>query len=166
MIAAVHGACVGAGIDLITACDIRLCTTSASFCVKEVDLGIVADMGTLSRLPGIVGDGIARQLSLTAETIDGARAKEICLVTEALPTIDALRSAAMKMAMNIAAKSPIAVSGTKEVLLFQRDHGRVGDSLQYVATLNASILPDNEDVKSIIRDVRERQAARRRVSRL
>lgn len=156
VIAAVHGACVGAGVDLITACDIRLCTTSAAFCVKEVDLGIVADMGTLSRLPGIVGDGIARHLSLTGETIDGARAREVCLVSEALPTEEALRSSAMEMARSIAAKSTLAVSGTKEVLLFQRDHGRVDDSLRYVASLNASILPDNEDVKSILRDARGR----------
>lgn len=166
VISAVHGACVGAGVDLITACDIRLCTTSCTFCVKEVDLGIVADMGTLSRLPGIVGDGIARHLSLTAETIDGTRAKEICLVSEALPTEEALQSSALKMARSIAAKPTLAVRGTKEVLLFQRDHGRVEDSLRHVATLNASILPDNEDVQSIVRDVQERQASRRRVSRL
>lgn len=156
VISAVHGACVGAGVDLITACDIRLCTASATFCVKEVDLGIVADMGTLSRLPGIVGDGIARQLSLTAETIDGKRAKEICLVSEVLPTEDDLLSFAMKMAASIGGKSRLAVTGTKEVLLYQRDHGRVEDSLRYVATLNASILPDNEDVQSIMRDMRRR----------
>jgi enoyl-CoA hydratase len=77
-------------------------------------------------------------------------------VSEALPTEEALRSSAMKMARSIAAKSTLAVSGTKEVLLFQRDHGRVDDSLRYVASLNASILPDNEDVKSILRDARGR----------
>jgi enoyl-CoA hydratase/carnithine racemase len=154
VIAGVHGACVGAGVDLITACDVRLCTASASFCVKEVDLGIVADMGTLSRLPGIVGDGIARQLSLTAETIDGTRAKEVCLVSDALPTDERLLEAAMAMARGIAAKSPLAVAGTKEVLLYVREHGRVEDGLAYVATLNAGILPENEDVALVMERVR------------
>jgi len=154
VIAAVHGACVGAGVDLITACDVRLCTASARFCVKEVDLGIVADMGTLSRLPGIVGDGIARQLSLTAETIDGTRAKEVCLVSDALPTDERLLEAAMAMARGIAAKSPLAVAGTKEVLLYVREHGRVEDGLAYVATLNAGILPENEDVAMVMERVR------------
>ena len=154
VIAAVHGGCVGAGVDLITACDVRLCTSSASFCVKEVDLGIVADMGTLSRLPGIVGDGIARQLSLTAETIDGTRAKEVCLVSDALPTDERLLEAAMAMARGIAAKSPLAVAGTKEVLLYVREHGRVEDGLAYVATLNAGILPENEDVALVMERVR------------
>ena len=154
VIAGVHGACVGAGVDLITACDVRLCTSSASFCVKEVDLGIVADMGTLSRLPGIVGDGIARQLSLTAETIDGTRAKEVCLVSDALPTDERLLEAAMAMARGIAAKSPLAVAGTKEVLLYVREHGRVEDGLAYVATLNAGILPEKEDVALVMERVR------------
>ena len=154
VIAGVHGACVGAGVDLITACDVRLCTASASFCVKEVDLGIVADMGTLSRLPGIVGDGIARQLSLTAETIDGTRAKEVCLVSDALPTDERLLEAAMAMARGIVSKSPLAVAGTKEVLLYVREHGRVEDGLAYVATLNAGILPENEDVVMAMKRVR------------
>ena len=166
VIAAVHGACVGAGVDLITACDIRLCTTSARFCVKEVDLGIVADMGTLSRLPGIVGDGIARHLSLTAETIDGTRAREISLVSEALPSEEALRESAMNMAVSIARKSPVAVAGTKEVLLYHRDHGRVHDSLAYVATLNSSLLPGNEDVEHIMRDVIAKRPSHRRFARL
>ena len=163
---AIHGACVGAGVDLITACDIRLSTESARFCVKEADLGIVADMGTLSRLPGIVGDGIARQLSLTAETIDGVRARELHLVSDVMPSEAALLDAAMVMARGIASKSPLAVAGTKEVLLYQRDHGRVEDSLRFVATLNASLLPDSEDVAIVLDGLKRRGVSRKPFSKL
>jgi enoyl-CoA hydratase/carnithine racemase len=150
IIAAVHGACIGAGLDMITAMDIRVCTESSRFCVKEVDLGIVADMGTLSRLPGLVTEGIARELCLTACEFDGMRAKEIHLVSALDKTEEEMLKRAFNLAKTIASKSPVAVAGTKEVLLWHRDHGNVRDSLSYVATLNASLLPGNEDIDKIM----------------
>jgi enoyl-CoA hydratase/carnithine racemase len=150
VIAAVHGYCVGAGVDLITACDIRICSEDARFCVKEVDLGIAADMGTLSRLPGICGDGIARELCLTASTITATRAYEIHLVSQVCETHDALLENARVLAKSLAAKSPVAIAGTKECLLYHRDHGNVKDSLTYVAMMNAAMLPGNKDIDMIM----------------
>lgn len=150
VIAAIHGHCVGAGVDLITACDIRICSENARFCVKEVDLGIAADMGTLSRLPGIVGDGVARELCLTACSVSAVRAREIHLVTHVCKTNEAMLEKARELAQNLAAKSPVAIYGTKECLLYHRDHGHVKDSLTYVAMMNAALLPGNSDIAQIL----------------
>lgn len=150
VIAAIHGHCIGAGLDLITACDIRICSEDARFCVKEVDLGIAADMGTLSRLPGICGDGIARELCLTASTISAARAYAIHLVTKVCGTKDVLLDEARALAACLAAKSPVALAGTKECLIYHRDHGNVQDSLIYVAMMNAAMLPGNRDIDMIL----------------
>ena len=139
VIAAVDGACVGGGIDLITACDIRYATTTSHFCIKEIDLGIVADIGTIQRLPSIVGEGIARELTYTARSIDGAEAHRIGLVNQVFADKAALIQAAMKLAQIIASKSPLAVRNTKRTFNHARDHS-VADGLAYVATLNAGIL--------------------------
>ena len=109
VIAAVDGACVGGGIDLITACDIRYATTTSHFCIKEIDLGIVADIGTIQRLPSIVGEGVARELTYTARSIDGAEAHRIGLVNHVFADKAALIQAAMELAQTIAAKSPLAI---------------------------------------------------------
>jgi len=130
--------------------DIRMCSGNARFCVKEVDLGIAADMGTLSRLPGICGDGISRELCLTGSTISATRAYEIHLVSKVCASNEALLDEARKLAKSLAAKSPIAVAGTKECLLYHRDHGNVNDSLTYVAMMNAALLPGNSDIETIM----------------
>lgn len=90
VIAAVHGACIGGGIDIITACDVRYCTESAFFSVKEVDLGITADLGTLQRLPSIVGYGKAVELALSARRFSGSEAKELGLVSRVFGAKDAM----------------------------------------------------------------------------
>ena len=146
----VHGACVGAGIDLITACDIRLATADANFTVAEVNLGITADMGTLARLPGIVGDGMARDLALTGRTISGEEAKSMRLVSATAPTQEALLAEAGRLAAALAAKSPLAVVGTKKMLLFQRDHS-VADGLEAVAAWNAGQLPGSADLAAVLK---------------
>lgn len=148
VIAAVHGACFGAGVDLVTACDIRICTADAKFCVKEVDLAITADMGTLARLPGIVGDGHARELALTARLVNGDEAKAIGLVSACVPSRTALMSHALSTALIIAKKSPLAITGTKRILLDQR--GRtVNDGLRNVALWNSAMLPGSADVREV-----------------
>ena len=148
VIACVRGACYGAGVDLITACTIRLCGRDARFCVKEVDVGITADVGTLQRLPSIVGFGSANELALTARVIDAEEAKRIGLVSEVCEDVEAR---AMALAMMLASKSPLAVRGTKRVLLRARDEPDVARGLNYVATHNAAMLMSddlNESLKA------------------
>mmetsp|Transcript_22833 Transcript_22833/g.74376 ORF Transcript_22833/g.74376 Transcript_22833/m.74376 type:complete len:279 (+) Transcript_22833:66-902(+) len=139
VIAAIHGACVGGAIDIVTAADIRIASADAYFSVKEVDLAITADLGTLQRLPGIIGEGRARELSLTGRRFDAEEARAMGLVTALAPTRAALLAEAEKLALSLAAKSPLAVQGTKKVSLHSRDRS-VADGLEHVATLNAAIL--------------------------
>jgi enoyl-CoA hydratase len=139
VIAAVHGVCIGGGIDIITACDLRYATADARFCVKEIDLAIVADVGTLQRLPRIVGEGVARELVLTAREFDGHEAAALRLVNRALPDHAALDAHVQAVARAIADKSPLAVRGTKETLNYSRDHS-VAEGLDYVAAKNAGLL--------------------------
>lgn len=139
VIAAVHGVCLGAGMDLITACDIRLASADATFSVRETKVAMVADIGTLQRLPRLVGDGVARELVFTGCDIDAARAREIGLVNEILPDQAGLMARAQAMAQEIAANSPLAVQGSKQVLGFA-SRREVEASLDYVALWNAAFL--------------------------
>ena len=139
VIAAVHGACLGAGMDLITACDIRLCSADAVFSVRETKIAMVADVGTLQRLPRVIGDGPARELIFTGRDIDAARAREIGLVNELLPDADTLHARARVLAQEIAANSPLAVQGAKQVLGFAVRR-EVDAALDYVALWNSAFL--------------------------
>lgn len=139
VIAAVHGACIGAGVDLLGACDIRLAARDARFCVKEVDLGIVPDVGTIQRLRHIIGYGVVAELCYTAETFDGERARALGLVSGLHDDKAALLQAATAMAQTIAAKPPLAVRGIKRNLLWARDHS-VQDGLAYTAAWNSGML--------------------------
>ena len=145
VIAAISGACVGGGVDLATACDMRYATEEAVFCVKEVDLGIIADIGTLQRLPKIIGFGLANELALTARNVSAQEAEKMQLVNKVFANKEEMLAEVMKIAVLIAEKSPSAVRGTKNVLLHARDHS-VSEGLEYVATLNASQLL-SEDLK-------------------
>ncbi|KAG2302367.1 hypothetical protein Bca52824_031018 [Brassica carinata] len=127
VIAAVHGACIGGGVDLVTACDVRYCSEDAFFSIKEVDLAIVADLGTLQRLPGIVGYAKAMELALTARRFSG-----------------------------IAAKSPLAVTGTKAVLLRSREMS-VEQGLDYVATWNSGMLISDDLNEAVSAQMMKRQ---------
>ncbi|MGI9164427.1 MAG: crotonase/enoyl-CoA hydratase family protein [Mycobacterium sp.] len=142
-VAAVHGWCIGGGVDLISAADIRYASADAKFSVREVKLAIVADVGSLARLPYILSDGHLRELALTGKDIDAARAEKIGLVNDVLPDPEACLAAAHATAAEIAANSPLAVRGTKDVL----DEGRtdaVAASLRYVAAWNSAFLPSND----------------------
>lgn len=116
VICAIHSHCLGAGVDLATACDIRLATTDSTFGVRETKIGIVADVGTLQRLPSIVGAGHVAELAYTGKDITAARAEKIGLVNHVYESAEAVQQAAMDMANEIAANAPLAVSGTKLVL--------------------------------------------------
>ncbi|KNA24217.1 hypothetical protein SOVF_017640 [Spinacia oleracea] len=139
VIVGIHGACIGGGIDIISACDIRYCTEDAFFSVKEVDLAITADLGTLQRLPGIVGYGNAMELALTARRFSGLEAKEMGLVSRVFGSKDDLDGFVAQIAEDIAAKSPLAITGTKAVLLKSKDLN-LEQGLDYVATWNSAML--------------------------
>ncbi|MEJ2531355.1 MAG: enoyl-CoA hydratase-related protein [Halioglobus sp.] len=116
VIAAIHGHCLGAGVDLATACDIRLASEDALFGVRETKIGIVADVGTLQRLPGVVSAGHVAELAYTGKDIGARRAEKIGLVNDIYADANAVYAAAQEMAVEIAANSPLAVRGTKFVL--------------------------------------------------
>jgi len=139
VLAAVHGACIGGGIDLITACDMRYCSAEAWFSVREIDVGMTADVGTLQRLPGLIGEGMARELAYTGRRVDGAEAKEMRLVNRCYDSAEALNAGVMETARAIAAKSPLAIRGCKEMITYARDHS-VADGLNYIATWNSAML--------------------------
>lgn len=153
VLAAVHGACVGAGVDLVTACDLRYCTCDAVFCVKEVDVAITADLGTLQRLPAIVGHGVAAEMALTGRRVGGEEAAAVGLVSRCLPGREELVAHVVQVAADIAAKSPLAVWGTKRNLLDTRDGGGGGGAaagLRRVADHNAAFLL-GDDIATLLR---------------
>ncbi|XP_042269487.1 delta(3,5)-Delta(2,4)-dienoyl-CoA isomerase, mitochondrial isoform X1 [Thunnus thynnus] len=148
VVVAVHGACVGGGVDLITACDIRLCTQDAWFQVKEVDIGLAADVGTLQRLPKVIGSrSLVNELALTARKMYADEAKSSGLVSRVFADKEALMAGALEMAEEIAGRSPVAVQGTKINLIYSRDHS-VTEGLDYMATWNMSMLQTQDVMKS------------------
>ena len=139
VIAAIQGYCIGGAIDLIASCDMRYSTFDAQFSIKEIDMGMAADVGTLQRLPRIIGDGMMRELAYTGRTVDGKEAQSIGLINRTYADQPALMDAVFALAADIAAKSPLAIRGTKEMIRYMRDH-RVDDGLEYIATWNAAML--------------------------
>ena len=139
VLAAIQGACIGGALDMVTCCDMRYAAADAVFSVKEVDVGMTADVGTLQRLPRMVPDGVARELAYTGRNVDAAEAAAIGLVNRVFPTHEELAVGVMQIAQAIAAKSPLAIRGTKEMLNYGRDHS-VADGLNYIATWNAAML--------------------------
>ncbi len=138
-IAAVNGWCIGAGLDLISACDIRLCSSEAKFSLREVKVAIVADLGSLQRLPHIIGQGQTRELAFTGKNIDAARALRIGLVNDVLDNAEELAKEARSLAREIAENAPLVVQGTKQILNESRD-ASVADGLKYVALWNSAFL--------------------------
>ncbi|WP_099024577.1 crotonase/enoyl-CoA hydratase family protein [Mycolicibacterium palauense] len=147
-IAAVHGWCIGGGVDLISAVDIRYASADAKFSVREVKLAIVADVGSLARLPLILSDGHLRELALTGKDVDAARAAQIGLVNDVYDDAEACLAAAHATAAEIAANPPLVVSGIKDVLDEQRTE-RVSASLRYVAAWNSAFLPSKDLTEGI-----------------
>jgi enoyl-CoA hydratase len=148
VIAAIHGHCVGAGLDMATSCDIRICSQGALFCLKEAAVGFVADVGVLQRLPLIVGQGHARELAYTARTISATRAKEIQLVNDVYSDPAALMAQAEELAHEIADNSPLAVQASKDVLNYCVGKS-IDDGLKYVASVSANIIPSADLMEAI-----------------
>ncbi|MDT5285448.1 MAG: enoyl-CoA hydratase [Mycobacterium sp.] len=148
VIASIHGWCIGGGVDLISAVDIRYASADAKFSVREVKLAIVADVGSLARLPLILSDGHLRELALTGKDIDAVRAEKIGLVNDVYADAEASLAAAHATAKEIAANPPLVVQGVKDVLDEQRT-AQVSASLRYVAAWNSAFLPSKDLTEGI-----------------
>ena len=156
VLAAIHGACVGGALDLVTCCDMRYAAGDAVFSVKEIDLGMVADVGSLQRLPRLIGDGMARELAYTGRTVGADEAERLGLINFNFGDFFRFTVEVREIAQTIAAKSPLAMRGTKDVLNYSRDHS-VSDGLNYVATWNAAMLLST-DLEEAITAQREKRA--------
>ncbi|WP_461169966.1 crotonase/enoyl-CoA hydratase family protein [Arthrobacter sp. Z1-15] len=154
VIAAVDGWCIGGAVDVITAADIRIASPAATFSVREVKVAIVADLGSLQRLPGIIGEGAARHLALTGEDFDADRAYSLGLVTE---VADDVVGRGRELAAAVAANPPLVVQGVKHVM----NHGQeasVQSGLDYVQLWNTAFLA-SRDFKEAATAFAERRPA-------
>ena len=155
VLAAIHGGCIGGGIDLVTCADMRYCSADASFTIKEIDIGMTADVGTLQRLPRLVGEGITRELVYTGRTFDAAEARSIGLVNRVFDSREALVAGVREIAATITAKSPLSIRGTKEMITYAREHS-VADGLNYIATWNAAMLMSKDLTEAMTANLAKR----------
>lgn len=153
-IAAVHRHCIGGALDLIAACDLRLASKDASISLRETKVAIVADMGSLNRLPGIIGDGNTRYMAFTGKDFSAEECAHMGLFSRVYDSQDALMSGALETAAEIAANSGLVLRGVKKLTNYQRDHGPA-DGMNYVAAWNAAFL-DGREFRGMIQMVRER----------
>jgi len=147
VLAAIQGGCVGGGVDMASACDIRYCTADAFFCIQEINIGMTADVGTLQRLPHLIPSGMIRELAYTGRRLYAEEAKEVGLVNKVYETQDALLEGVMGIAGEVAARSPLAVYGSKEMINYSRDHS-VADSLNYIATWQTGMFQPQDMAES------------------
>ena len=157
IVCAVQGGCIGGALDLACACDIRVCSADAFFCVQEINIGMAADLGVLQRLPKIVPSGVARQMAYTGERLDAQRALAAGLVNAVLPDAAAAVAHALALAREIAAKSPLAIAGSKLALNHARDHG-VAASLAQMTLLQSAIF-DGAEMAEAIAGWKDKRAA-------
>lgn len=143
VLAAIHNGCIGGAVDIIAACDMRYATEDTYFVIKEVDMGLVADIGTLQRLPKLISYGLVNELAFTGRKMYGEEAQKCGLVNNTYSSKEEMIDAVIKIAEVIASKSPLVIRGTKEIMKYTRDHS-VEDSLNYVATWNAAMLISND----------------------
>ena len=149
VLAAIQGGCIGGGVDLTSACDMRYATEDAYFTIFEINIGITADVGTFPRLPKLIPEGIVRELAYTGRRMPAAEAKEVGLVNRVFPDQDAMLDGVFDIAREIAAKPPLAVYGCKRMINYARDHS-TADGLDYIAIWNASFLQPAEMQESMM----------------
>lgn len=157
VLCAIQGACVGGGVDLVSAADLRYATESAFFSIAEINIGMTADVGTLQRMPKLVPEGIVRELAYTGRRWSAAEAHAAGFVNAVFADHDALLAGVMDVAAEIATKSPMAVWGTKQTMHYTRDH-RVADGLEYIANWNAAMF-DTDDMGEAFRAKTEQRPA-------
>jgi enoyl-CoA hydratase len=156
VIAAIHGGCIGGAVDMVTACCIRYATADAFFCIQEINIGMVADVGTLQRLPKLVPLGVVKELAYTGRRLSAQRALGYGLVNEVFDTQEAMVAAALQCAREIAAKPPVAIWGTKQVIHYARDHA-VDDSLKQISWIQGAIW-SNAHVREAVTAMKEKRA--------
>ena len=139
VIAAIQGGCIGGGVDMISACDIRLCTSDAWFCIEEINLGMTANVGTFPRMARLLPDGWMRQLAYTGQRLQADTALRLGFVNAVYETQDELLTHALSLAAEIASRDPLAITGTKEMLNYSKDHS-TDDTLRHVGLWNAAML--------------------------
>jgi len=147
VLAAIQGGCIGGGVDMVSAADCRYCTEDAFFCIKETDLGMTADLGTLQRLPHLIPQGMIRELAYTGAKLSAQKAKDIGLVNEVYPDHDSMLDAVRKIATDISKRSPLAIAGCKEMINYSRDHS-VQDSLNYMAAWQSGMFRPEDMMKT------------------
>ncbi len=148
VLAAIQGACVGGGVDLVTAADCRYATADAWFSIHEINIGMAADVGTLQRLPKLIPAGVAREHAYTGRRMPARRARELGLVNEVFEDYASMMEAVMEIASEIASKSPLALHGTKEALNYSRDHS-VEESLRHIALWQSGMLHPDDIIESL-----------------
>lgn len=148
VLAAIQGGCIGGGVDMTSACDMRYCTEDAFFVIQEINIGITADVGTLQRLPHLIPHGVVRELAYTGRRMPAAEAKAVGLVNAVYPDQAAMLDGVMGIAREIAAKSPLAVWGTKEMLNYARDHS-VADGLNHIATWQTGMFQTADTMEAL-----------------
>jgi enoyl-CoA hydratase len=157
VIAVCQGGCIGGGVDLVTACDMRIATSDAYFTIQEINVAIVADVGTLQRIPFLLPQGLVRELAYTGRKFPAAEAARYGFLNRVEDSHEAALAAADALAREICAKSPLAITGIKQVLNYGRDHS-VADGLDYVAVWNAAML-QGEDMTTAVQAQMARQSA-------
>jgi enoyl-CoA hydratase len=157
VIAAIHGGCIGGAVDMVTACCIRYATADAFFCIQEINIGMVADVGTLQRLPKLVPLGVVKELAYTGRRLPAHKALAYGLVNEVFDTQDAMVAAALTCAAEIAAKPPVAIWGTKQVIHYARDHS-VDVALKQMGWIQGALW-SNAHVRESVTAMKEKRAA-------
>ena len=157
VIAAIHGACIGGAIDLITACDMRVASTDAFFAIEEIHIGMAADVGTLQRLPKLIAPAVAAELAFTGRRFSADQAKAMGLVSETTSDAETVVSRALELAGEISNKSPLAIAGIKRNLAYARDHS-VADGLDYIATWNGGMLRPEDLMKAVQAKMAKKEA--------
>lgn len=155
VIAAIQGGCIGGAVDMVSACCLRYATSDAFFCIQEINIGMVADVGTLQRLPKLIPLGVVKELAYTGRRLPAAQALGYGLVNQVFDNPEALLAAAMQTAREIAAKPPVAIWGTKQALHYARDHG-VDDALKQMGWLQGAIW-SNRHVQESVTAMKEKR---------
>jgi enoyl-CoA hydratase len=157
VIAAIQGACVGGGVDLATAADIRYCTKDAFFCIQEINIGMAADVGTLQRIPRLIPEGIVRELAYTGRRFLSDEALKHGMVNKVFESHEEMMESVMKVANEIASKGPLAIAGTKESLNYGRDH-TTEESLNHIALWNTAV-GINDEMGAVFKAKAEKKEA-------
>jgi len=157
VLTAIQGGCIGGALDMVCASDSRYCSADAYFTIKETELGMTADVGTLQRLPKLLPQGVVRELAYTGRNFSAQEAKSLGFVNEVFETQEALLDGVMNIAAKIAQNSPLAVVGCKEMLNYSRDHS-VEDSLKYMATWQSGMFRPNDMMKTFAAKATKTQA--------